>query len=172
MLESSRLYPAETLVSSAAGLPTPLGGNKEMPSLILVEPDLCFLPDRALMLTEAYYRVTTVRDIRELASLSIQSTFAIALLSELLGPAALESAARLVRTQWPAARILFLGASQRMLEDHLYDERIAPSCTPHELLKAIEALDRALLGARPFIVPALNGKKTAESMPLPYEHQA
>ena len=172
MLESSRLYPAESLVPSVAGLPIPLGGNTEVASLILVEPDLYFLPDRALMLTEAHYRVTTVRDIRELASLGGQSTFRIAVLSELLGPAALESAARFVRTQWPAARILFLGASQRMLEDHLYDERIGPSCTPHELLKGIQALERTLLGARPFIVPALNEKKTAESMVLPYEQRA
>ncbi len=172
MLESSRLYPTETIVPSATGLPIPHGGDREVPSLILVEPDLCFLPDRALMLTEAYYRVTTVRDVRELASLSIQSTFAIALLSELLGSAALESAARFVRTRWPAARILFLGASQRMLEDHLYDERIAPSCTPHELLKGIEALDRTPLVSRPFIVPASNRKETSESTVLAYEQQA
>ena len=173
MLESSRLYPAETLVPSAAGLPIPHGGDKKVPSLILVEPDLCSLRDRALMLTEACYRVTAVRDVRQLGSLSIQSTFAIALLSELLGPAALESAAQIVRTQWPAARILFLGASQRMLEDHLYDERIAPSCTGHELLRAIEALDRTLLGARPFIVPAPNGKNTVDDPTvLPYKQQA
>lgn len=115
--------------------PHGVGVTKQGRNLVLVEPDLSFLPDRAFMLTEAEYRVTTVRDIRELCPLSSRSTYSFALLSELLGAPALDSAARFVRTEWPAARILFLGNAQRMLDDHLYDERIELSCKSHELLK-------------------------------------
>jgi hypothetical protein len=106
------------------------------------------------MLTEADYRVTTIRDIRELSPLSTRSTYSFALLSELLGAPALDSAARFVRTQWPSARILFLGNAQRMLDDHLHDERIEVSCKTHELLKTLAALDRQKLTGRPFVLPS------------------
>jgi hypothetical protein len=106
------------------------------------------------MLTEADYRVTTVRDIRELFPLSTRSTYSFALLSELLGAPALDSAARFVRTQWPSARIFFLGNAQRMLDDHLYDERIEVSCKSHELLKTLAALERKKLTGRPFVLPS------------------
>ncbi|ADW71307.1 hypothetical protein AciX9_4355 (plasmid) [Granulicella tundricola MP5ACTX9] len=162
MLDVSRPYPADTPITGISRLQAQRDESREESSLILVEPDLSFLPDRALMLTEASYRVTTVRDIRELASLCSPRLFGIALLSELLGPAALDFAARFVRTEWPGARILFLGASQRVLEDHLYDERIEASCKPHELLKAIGTLHRTRSTARPFIVPALAANTTLE----------
>jgi hypothetical protein len=156
MLEGSSSYAFNRDSANFDPLTAPAPVSREAVSLILIEPELAFLPDRVPMLTEADYRVTTVRDIRELFPLCSRSTFTVALLSELLGPAALDSAARFVRSQWPVARILLLGSAQRRLEDHLYDERIDASCTPQDLLKMLATFDQRKLGGRPFIVPSLD----------------
>jgi hypothetical protein len=155
MPEASSSHVSSGTSASIEILPAALSIGREAIHLILIEPDLPFLPDRTQILTGSEYRVSTIRDVHELFALGTRESFNLAVISELLGFAALESATRFVRAQWPEARILLLGGAQRALEDHLYDERIEASCTPNELLKLLAMLYQKRGGGRPFIVPTI-----------------
>ncbi len=130
----------------------PLTGDASVP-VVLVEPDLICVPDRTLLLTEARYRVTTVRDVRELFFLQGSEPFQMAVLSDLLGPFALMAAAQAVRRHWPKACILVLGCAALVLEDNLYDETLSHSCGGRDFLEALARLVSDPWGGRANVLP-------------------
>jgi DNA-binding NarL/FixJ family response regulator len=71
----------------------------------------------------------------------------IAILHCTLSGLDLEDAGRLIRRQWPNARILALRSDREYIENALCDERLAPTEPPAVLLAAIERL-MADCGAR------------------------
>jgi hypothetical protein len=161
MLDISRYYAPNKDNDSLMRSPT-AATSQGQPNLILIEPDLTYLPDRALLLAESDYCVTTLRDVRELFFMQDRRTFAVALLSQLLGAVALDSAARYVRSQWPVARILILGQAAQLMEDYLYDEAIDQFCKPQDLLKAVATLshDPQQSGGRPFVLASPISKRS------------
>jgi hypothetical protein len=127
-------------------------------NIVLIEPIAASLPDRRFLLANDQYRVTCVRDTRELSLLRTEESFALALISDALGEIGLIDAARSVRKQWPAARILVLGEAAVVLEDNLYEEALPHSCGQQEICDTLKGMFSAKPHGRPFIVttPAAN----------------
>ena len=121
-------------------------------NIVLIEPIAAFLPDHRFLLSNDRYRVTCVRDTRELCLLRTQESFALALISDALGQVELDDAARSVRKQWPAARILVLGQAAVVLEDYLYEEALPHSCDQQELCDTLNGMSSPKNYGRPFIV--------------------
>jgi hypothetical protein len=144
----------------------PLGSTNQLPArlpgveparlrIVIIEPVISSLSDRQLLLSNDNYRVTSVKDARELSLLGADESFALALISDSLGRSGLVDAARSVRQQWPAARILVSGVAAVVLEDHLYDDTIPHSCGEQELCDALDRLSAQRTQSRPFIVTTL-----------------
>lgn len=121
-------------------------------SIVLIEPIAASLPDRRFLLSNDRYRVTCVRDTRELSLLRTEEAFVLVLISDALGQVGLIDAARSVRKQWPAARILVLGQAAAVLEDYLYEEALPHSCGQQELCDALNGMFSPKNYGRPFIV--------------------
>jgi hypothetical protein len=134
---------------------SPLRGKQL--EVLFVEPDVIERADRPMALLERDYRVSLAKDIREIFFLRERPSFAVVVLSALLGPFALVEAARSVRRQWPGARIVIIGQAANVLEDHLYDETVAQSCKPQELIDMLAQLTSdpwtIRTVGRPFVVP-------------------
>lgn len=110
------------------------------PSVLLVEPDLNLLANRALLLSRSDYTVAIANNYREIFELRGEAGFHLAVLSDTLGELALCAAAEFVRRQWPSARILILGSARVPLEDYLYDEVVDHRFQPKELLDTLSRL--------------------------------
>lgn len=54
------------------------------------------------------------------------------------GCSLLAAEARIIRKQWPLARIMLLGSAPQDLEDHLYDDVVPPDCNAASLATAFE----------------------------------
>jgi hypothetical protein len=121
-------------------------------NVVLIEPTAANLPDRRFLLANEQYRVTCVRDTRELGLLRTEEAFALALISDALGQIGLIDAARSVRKQWPAARILVLGEAAVVLEDYLYEEALPHSCGQQEFCDTLLGMFNSKPHGRPFIV--------------------
>lgn len=121
-------------------------------SMVLIEPMATSLPDRQFLLSNDRYRVTCVRDTRELSLLRTEESFVLALISDALGQVELIEAAQSVRKQWPAARILVLGQAAVVLEDYLYEEALPHSCGQQELCDTLDGMSSLKNYGRPFIV--------------------
>jgi hypothetical protein len=126
--------------------------NPERLGLVLIEPIDASFPDHRFLASNESYRVTSVRDTRELALLGAAESFAIALISDTLGRVGFVDAANSVRKQWPTARILVLGRAAVVLEDHLYDDALPHSCGQQELCDTLNRMSRQRVQGRPFIV--------------------
>ncbi len=145
-------------------LAMPLGNTTQLPesllaglnparlSVVLIEPIAASLQDRQILLSNESYRVTSVRDTRELSLLSPAESFALAVISDTLGGVGLVDAAKSVRKQWPTARILVLGRAAVILEDYLYDDALPQSCGHQELCDALTRMSSQRTHGRPFIV--------------------
>ncbi len=142
----------------------PLGTMKELPesllagsdpaklNVVLIEPMAASLPDRQFLLSSADYRVTSVRDTRELSLLAMAESLALAVISDALGGLGLVDAARSIRKQWPTARILVLGRASTVLEDHLYDDALPHSCGHQDFCDTLTRMSGQRTFGRPFIV--------------------
>jgi hypothetical protein len=125
---------------------TPSAGNIEFAQtslllgILLLESDLATLSDRARLLTNSSYHVTTARNQSDLFVLRATTGISLAILSDCLGAVALGVAAQSIRLGWPLARILILGKAQFVLEDNLYDEAIEHRFVKSELLSTIERI--------------------------------
>ncbi len=102
--------------------------------ILAVEPDSGVLSAKAVLLTKANYCVTPATGLGNLFSLGNTKAFALAILSDRLGPRQLGVVAETVRRQWPRIRILILGQVSIALEDYLYDEHICRSSDPRRVL--------------------------------------
>ncbi len=85
------------------------------------------------------FTLTLLNDYRELWSSSARTVHA-AVMHNSLCSFELAEAARLVRSRWPAARILVIRSGELSLDDPLYDHRLAPPVTPKTLLAALSNL--------------------------------
>lgn len=121
-------------------------------SIVLVEPIAGSLPDLRFLLSNDSYRVTSVTSIRELSLLSAAESFAIALISDTVGRAGLDEAARSIRKQWPTARILVFGRAAVVLEDYLYDDALPHACGQQDLCDTLNRMSGQRAQGRPFIV--------------------
>jgi hypothetical protein len=108
--------------------------NPERLGLVLIEPIDASFPDHRFLASNESYRVTSVRDTRELALMGAAESFAIALISD------------------TTARILVLGRAAVVLEDHLYDDALPHSCGQQELCDTLNRMSRQRVQGRPFIV--------------------
>jgi hypothetical protein len=145
-----------TPLATTAQLPELAGINPAKLGLVLIEPIGASFPDHRFLVSNESYRVTSVRDTRELALLGAVESFAIALISDTLGRVGFVDAARSVRKQWPNARILVLGRAAVVLDDHLYDDALPHSCGEQELYDTLNRMSRQRVQGRPFIdtIPA------------------
>jgi hypothetical protein len=82
-----------------------------------------------------------------------EESIQVAILHNTLSPVELEDASRFIRRRWPHARILVLRRGVGLLDDALYDERVAPTVTPEVLLAAIEWLAGGVAGPERMLVP-------------------
>jgi hypothetical protein len=141
-------------VATTAQLPEAslAGINPAKLGLVLIEPIDASFPDHRFLVSNESYRITSVRDTRELALLGAAESFAVALISDTLGRINFVAAARSVRKQWPTARILILGRATVVLEDYLYDEALPHSCGQQELCDTLSRMTRQRVQGRPFIV--------------------
>jgi hypothetical protein len=131
-------------------LPATLGHAKL--SVVLIEPTLALFPDPRYVLLNEGYRVTPVNSSFELSLLSMSEAFTLAVVSDTLGHTGLVDATRLVRQQWPAARILVLGHASFVIEDNLYDEVLPQSCGEQDICNILGSMSAQQTHRRPFIV--------------------
>jgi hypothetical protein len=139
------------------------------PDVLVVEPDLDLLANRALLLCISNYSVVTANSYRDIFCLRGENGLRLAVLSETLGEFALRASAEFVRRQWPCTRILIFGTAQSSLEDQLYDEAVDHRCQPKELLDALARLseDSWCLTSRLF-GSRLGTSADARDRPAPY----
>jgi hypothetical protein len=86
------------------------------------------------------FRLSIVRDYRELWMIPKQKSIHVVILHNTISAPELEDAGRFIRRRWPHARILLVCAGPGLINDALYDDRVAPTVAPEVLLKAIERL--------------------------------
>lgn len=116
--------------------------------ILAVEPDSGVLSAKAVLLTKANYCVTPATGLGNLFSLGNTKAFALAILSDRLGPRQLGVVAETVRRQWPRIRILILGQVSIALEDYLYDEHICRSSDPQQVIADLEWLYEGMWNER------------------------
>ncbi len=105
--------------------------------ILIVEPHEGLLAARS-MLTGAADRSATLSKMTDLETRrSYGSDVTFAVLSESLGYGVLSETARVIRKNWPRARILVFGRSGAAIEDHLYDARIDHRARTEDLLAAL-----------------------------------
>jgi hypothetical protein len=80
---------------------------------------------------------------QELSAISSQETIDVAILHASLNKTALRNGARTIRHQWPHARILLVNPQAEIIDDALYEERIASFSSSDALLATIELLAAA-----------------------------
>jgi hypothetical protein len=85
-------------------------------------------------------RLSMAPDYRELWAIPSQESIQVVILHNTLSAVELEDASRFIRRRWPHAQILVLRRGVGLLDDALYDERVAPAVAPELLLAAIERL--------------------------------
>jgi hypothetical protein len=95
------------------------------------------LQDAALTSLFRSYRVELFQDPFDLF-VSRSNPISYALLCASAGYSLLAAEAHIIRKQWPLARIMLLGSAPHELEDHLYDDTVAPDCNAASLATAFE----------------------------------
>jgi hypothetical protein len=86
------------------------------------------------------FRLTITADYRKLWETSTQESIQVAILHNTLSAFESEAVCRLIRRRWPHTRILVISNRESILEDALYDDRVALAVAPEVLLEAIERL--------------------------------
>ena len=130
--------PSERLTPSASD--PNFAQTSLLTGILLLESDLATLSDRARLLTDSSYQVTTARNQSDLFVLRGTTGISLVILSDSLGAAALGVAAHSIKLDWPLAPILILGKAQSVLEDNLYDEAIEHRFVKSDLLVTIERI--------------------------------
>ena len=132
-------YSLENDISVMRGFPATIAHTAKGLSLLLVDGNVCSLERHQSILSNSGYLVITATTLTEVIALR-QMAIRLAVLSETLGWSILRSAAENVRRTWPRARILVLGAAQRVLDDPLYDEAADCQITSINLLSVLQKL--------------------------------
>lgn len=110
------------------------------PALLLIEPEATGHSERAVQLEQSEYRVTRADNPRAIYLMRSDFSFAVAVLSDMVGSHALRAAAQVVRGQWPRAKILILGKAPKQFDDHLYDETVLQGADQSQFVLAIKTL--------------------------------
>lgn len=105
--------------------------------ILIVEPHEGLLAARSMLLAAAEHYVGIPSASSDEVEKGKGGEVAIAILSESLGYGALCETARVVRRNWPRARILIYGCDRAAIEDSLYDARIDQGSRPEALLAAL-----------------------------------
>jgi hypothetical protein len=92
------------------------------------------------LLDGSNFRLTITTDYRELWGTSTHESIQVAILHNTLSPFESETVCRLIRRRWPHTRILVISNRESILEDALYDDRVALTVAPEVLLETIERL--------------------------------
>lgn len=87
--------------------------------------------------------VSHASDYRELWILSKGSQYQAVVFHNSLCSFELEEAARLVRSRWPAAKIVIIRSGEISLDDPLYDYRLTPPTDPNTLISVLAEITRA-----------------------------
>lgn len=85
-------------------------------------------------------RIFVTRECHELWLLPSGEVFHLAILDQTLSDLDLEVASRIIRQKWVDAKILLLREDAELLDDALYDDRLAPTATTETLLETVRRL--------------------------------
>jgi hypothetical protein len=101
--------------------------------------------DRGSMVHDALlegpgFLLSIATDYSGLRAMPEPEDFQVAILHNTLDSFELDDACRLIRHQWPHARILVIRAGEDFLEDALYDDRVIPTVAREVLLMSIDQL--------------------------------
>jgi hypothetical protein len=92
------------------------------------------------LLDGASFRLTITTDYQKLWEMPTQESIQVAILHNTLSSFEIEAACRLIRRRWPPTRILVVSRGKSILDDGLYDDRVAHIAAPEVLLSTIERL--------------------------------
>jgi hypothetical protein len=95
------------------------------------------IEDAALTSLFRSYRVELFLDPVDLF-MAREAPIKYVLLCASAGCSLLATETNIIRKQWPLAKIVVLGVAPWELEDHLYDETVAPDCSPETLTTAFQ----------------------------------
>jgi hypothetical protein len=95
---------------------------------------------RDMLLSRTKCRLFAVSTVWDLSAVLTSGDIDVAVLHDTLPAAELRSSAHYIRRHWNCARILLMSAHAELLDDALYDERLAPSAPAETLLAMIEQL--------------------------------
>jgi hypothetical protein len=123
-------------------VPTVFQGNtgqhkSDRISVLVARRTASRLQDAALTSLFHAYRVELFQDPFDLF-VARSNPISYALLCASAGYSLLAAEARIIRKQWPLARIMLLGSAPQELEDHLYDDTVPPDCNAASLATAFE----------------------------------
>jgi len=85
-------------------------------------------------------QLSTVTSYCDLFSIPRQQSFEIAIVHEMFSVREFRDSSARIRRTWPGAKILVMCAAAEVLDDSLYDDWIAPTCSTDALLAASERL--------------------------------
>jgi hypothetical protein len=86
------------------------------------------------------FLLSIATDYRELWVIPKQEAIHLVIFHNTLSTFELEESCRLIRQQWPHARILVVCRREGFLDDELYDDRVAPNVSPEALHATIGRL--------------------------------
>jgi hypothetical protein len=86
------------------------------------------------------FHLTIATDYRELWGMPTQESIQLAIVHNTLSAFETEAACRLIRRRWPHCGILVVHRGEGILDNSLYDDRVAPTAAPEVLLTIIGRL--------------------------------
>lgn len=95
---------------------------------------------RDLLLVRTRCQLFVAADAEGLSAILASGRLDVAILHNTLSAAEMRSCSVYIRHHWPSAQILLLREDADVLDDPMYDERIAPDSSSKELLAIIERL--------------------------------
>jgi hypothetical protein len=90
------------------------------------------------------FHLTIATDYRQLWGMPTQESIQVAIVHNTLSAFETEAACRLIRRRWPYAGILVVHQGEGLLDNSLYDDRVAPTVAPDVLLTIIGRLTETL----------------------------
>jgi hypothetical protein len=112
-------------------------------AILLIEPRQPRLTDCLSNLGDSRFTVFALHDAKAIYLMSGSIKPPCAVLSDEVGPVALQASAEAVRWQWPKARIVILGKPGE-LEDHLYDDIVARTTDTDHFLATLERITESM----------------------------
>ncbi len=121
---------------------------KNVLHVLSVEPANSCSTTRDALLKRGCSRLSVVMSYDDLFAISKLERFEIAILHQLPSLRDFRASGQYIRRTWPNAKILVICTNAEVLDDPLYDDRLAPGHSPDVLLAAIQRLTTCSAEAR------------------------